>query len=653
MNPSSASNMRASGKGDQEKQMAPAPTHGSIHHGEVTVNDDNIGDLHRSFSPRQIHIISLGSSMGSGIFIATGKALASGGPGTMFLAYLIVCSGVWANLQILGEMTIAFPVSGSFVDYAGRWVDPALAFGAGFAEWLGWIAVFAAEAEFFVVLIRYWGDAVPHAALITIFLALCLIVFCLPNKVFAWLQCFGSLVKIILFVFVAALSLALIAGAGPTGVVRDGSYWRDGQAFQNGFGGFASCALLAIWAVGDQVFISVMGGEASSPRYSMAHASTLIPLRVGFMYLAVVVLIGIIVPSDDPLLLGESGSAASPFVIAANNAGLAGIPDFINVCMIIGIMAISLEALYLPSRIIRTMALQGLIPEVFAKCDQKGRPRWALLISSTVGVALSYLSLSSGGTMALNWFISITSASFFTNWAIIAFTSLRFRAALRVQDDKLFNQTFAWKSKLWPLPAVHLLVVSTMLLVCLFTTADHSNPDNSAELDPRSIDPDSYVEEASGTLESPHTALPYYVHPSDQTYANQPALHHTEDGQAAMSQIPPQSEMVYRTRPVYGSPNSGYYQYHASQVNHANGPYSHNGFYTPSPRMKNALDHIGAWDDNPQASDYPASPEPERGRKERRRLKFSNLPGRSKKTESTERERSTSRNVEKRNRRKR
>jgi hypothetical protein len=34
-------------------------------------------------------------------------------------------------------MTIAFPTSGNYIDYADRWVDPALAFGAGLAEWLG------------------------------------------------------------------------------------------------------------------------------------------------------------------------------------------------------------------------------------------------------------------------------------------------------------------------------------------------------------------------------------------------------------------------------------------------------------------------------------------------------------------------------------
>lgn len=55
----------------------------------------------------------------------------------MVMAYFMVCSCVWAVLQSLSEMTIAFPVSGSYIDYVDRWVDPAVAFGAGFAEWLG------------------------------------------------------------------------------------------------------------------------------------------------------------------------------------------------------------------------------------------------------------------------------------------------------------------------------------------------------------------------------------------------------------------------------------------------------------------------------------------------------------------------------------
>lgn len=55
----------------------------------------------------------------------------------MIVGYAIVCSCVWAMFQTISEITIAFPTSGNFIDYADRFVDPALAFSAGFAEWLG------------------------------------------------------------------------------------------------------------------------------------------------------------------------------------------------------------------------------------------------------------------------------------------------------------------------------------------------------------------------------------------------------------------------------------------------------------------------------------------------------------------------------------
>lgn len=84
-----------------------------------------------------LQVISLGSNIGSGFFIGTGKALHNGGPGTVIIAYSLVCTCVWAVLQTLSEMTIAFPTSGNFIDFADRFVDPSLAFAAGFAEWLG------------------------------------------------------------------------------------------------------------------------------------------------------------------------------------------------------------------------------------------------------------------------------------------------------------------------------------------------------------------------------------------------------------------------------------------------------------------------------------------------------------------------------------
>ncbi|KAL3436533.1 amino acid permease/ SLC12A domain-containing protein [Aspergillus tetrazonus] len=456
---------------DEKKSLGPSvegntdlePTN-SLHVGVVK----NHGDLHRSFTPRQVHVIALGSNVGSGLFIGTGKALANGGPANMILAYFTVCIAIWAHLQTFAEMTIAFPTSGSYIDYADRWVDPALAFGAGLAEWLGWTAVFASEATFFVVLVDYWAEGViPEAALLSIFIVICLAVFFLPNTYFAWLQYFGSLVKVFLFVFFIIISLAVIGGAGPTGSVKDGSTWTDLPAFKNSFGGFASAALLAVWAVGDQIYIGVLGGEARSPRYSMAHAANAVPWRVTVFYMVLITFVSVIVPSSEDRLLGGSGSAASPFVIAVDNAGIKGIPDLVNACMIIGIVAIALECIYLPSRMLRTMALQKLIPSFIAEVDEKGRPRWALMITGVVGVVLTYISLSGKGTEVLNWFIAITSASFFINFAIVALTSFRFRAAVKAQKATLFTESYSWQSPLWPLTPIIILVVSALLLVSL------------------------------------------------------------------------------------------------------------------------------------------------------------------------------------------
>ncbi|KZF26119.1 AAT family amino acid transporter, variant [Xylona heveae TC161] len=435
----------------------------------IEYNEDRNGQFHRSFSPRHVHIISLGSNIGSGILIGTGQALSLAGPGNMVIAYALVCSMVWAVLQTLSEMTIAFPTPGNYIDYAERWVDSSLAFGAGFAEWLAWIATVGAEATFFNVLIQYWARGnLPLAASLAIFLAVNSVLFLLPNKAFAWFEYVTSLIKITLLLIIITVSLAMVCGAGPRGYVHHGEYWKDLPVFKNGFTGFAHAALLASWAVGDQIFIGIMGGEAQSPRFSLGHATKLVPFRVNIIYMLCVMFITLLVPSNDDRLMGGSGVTASPFIIALNDAGIPVLPHIMNAAMIASVMAISAESIYLSSRILRTMAHKRLIPEVFAKVDDAGRPRWALLITCAVAVLLTFMNLSSGGSKAFTWLISISSACYFVNWIVISISSWQFRRALKAQNDNLFSQPYAWKSSLWPLAPTWLFVISLLLIACCF-----------------------------------------------------------------------------------------------------------------------------------------------------------------------------------------
>lgn len=146
--------------------------------------------------------------------------------------------------------------------------------------------------------------------------------------------------------------------------------------------------------MGDQVFIGIMGGEAASPRFSMAHATKLVPFRVNVVYMLGVMFTTLLVPSDDNRLLGGQGVAASPFVIAVEDSGIPGIASLLNVGMMIGVLGIAAEAIYLSSRILRTMAHQRLISERLAKVDNKGRPRMALLITCIFGLIVAYIQLA-------------------------------------------------------------------------------------------------------------------------------------------------------------------------------------------------------------------------------------------------------------------
>jgi AAT family amino acid transporter len=86
---------------------------------EHAVNEDR---LRRSLSARQVQMIAIGGTIGTGLFLGTGKALATGGPGSLLLCYAIVGGIVFTTMLSLGEMAAFVPVAGSFCTFAGRYV---------------------------------------------------------------------------------------------------------------------------------------------------------------------------------------------------------------------------------------------------------------------------------------------------------------------------------------------------------------------------------------------------------------------------------------------------------------------------------------------------------------------------------------------------
>lgn len=103
-----------------EVEKSPDPK-GSVNEDYVSNPIVNADKLARRLSGRQVQMIAIGGTIGTGLFLGTGSSLATGGPASMLLSYAIVGAIVFITMLSLGEMAAFMPVAGSFCTYAG-WV---------------------------------------------------------------------------------------------------------------------------------------------------------------------------------------------------------------------------------------------------------------------------------------------------------------------------------------------------------------------------------------------------------------------------------------------------------------------------------------------------------------------------------------------------
>jgi amino acid transporter len=73
--------------------------------------------------------------------------------------------------------------------------------------------------------------------------------------------------------------------------------------------------------------VQIAAGEAKNPRRNLPKAIRRVYIRILLFYIGGVTVIGLLVPSNDPNLgLNKGTAAASPFVIAIKRSGIKALP---------------------------------------------------------------------------------------------------------------------------------------------------------------------------------------------------------------------------------------------------------------------------------------------------------------------------------------
>ncbi|CAF1574769.1 unnamed protein product, partial [Adineta ricciae] len=122
---------------------------------EVLVHGEKV-DLHRNLQERHMIMIALGGTIGTGLFLASGQALASAGPGGSLVSYLIISVMVYFVMTSLAELATQYPISGSFNTFGSRFVDEAFGFALAYNYYFSWVTTIAGELVAAGLIVQYW-----------------------------------------------------------------------------------------------------------------------------------------------------------------------------------------------------------------------------------------------------------------------------------------------------------------------------------------------------------------------------------------------------------------------------------------------------------------------------------------------------------------
>lgn len=145
---------------DKQEKYQDVPEYGDLDPNQISAG--NSDGLQRRLDNRQIQLIAIGGTIGTGLFVSIGAGLAKGGAGSLLVCtFLYSCVMALVNNSI-AEMNTYMPVSGGFIRLAGAWVDDALGFMVGWNYFFYEALLIPFEIVALNLIVSFWSDKITE-----------------------------------------------------------------------------------------------------------------------------------------------------------------------------------------------------------------------------------------------------------------------------------------------------------------------------------------------------------------------------------------------------------------------------------------------------------------------------------------------------------
>lgn len=419
-------------------------------------------ELSSGLRVRHLTMMGLGSAIGAGLFVGSGKSIAAAGPGVL-VSYALAGAVVVAVMFLLGEMASARPSSGAFSTYAQEGIGKWAGFAVGWTYWFMLIMVLGVELLAASAIISSWV-ALPQWLLSLGLIALFAAVNLVGVKHFGELEFWFAAIKVAAIIGFLVIGILAVAGVinAPDGTGVSRLFSGEGGFFPTGASGVAVGLLAVMFAFGGIEIITIAAAEASEPHESIRKATVSIVGRVLAFYVGSAFIMLCIVPWNDPQL------AQGSFVAVLDALNMPASSGIMEVVIVIALLSAFNAQIYGTSRMAYSLAQRGEGPRSLLRVNRSGVPVLAVMVSvffSVVAVIAHMFEPEMAGIL-----LDAVGATLLIIWAFIAVSQIRLRPKYEHQG--------LLRLKTWGHPWLGIVTICAIIAFAVLMLFDASSRQN-------------------------------------------------------------------------------------------------------------------------------------------------------------------------------
>lgn len=357
---------------------------------EVTENADG---TRRSLSNRNVQMIAIGGTIGTGLFLGSGTTISKTGP-SILLVYLVLGIFFFLMMRAIGEMLYSDPSQHTFVSFITRYLGPTVGHFTGWTYWLGLSFCAMAEITAISTYVQFWFPNIPSWLIQIVFLGTLAAVNLIAAKVFGEAEFWFALIKIIAIVALIATGVFMMFthSTTPLGHASVQNIFHNFPMFPHGGLSFISAFPMVFFAFQGIEFVSITIGEAETPHRIIKKAVNETLLKILIFYFGALIVIMGIIPWT------HLTPASSPFVQVFKLAGFPAAAAVINFVVLTSASSSLNSFIFSAGRHFYQLATEtpkdSFMNRHFAKISKNGVPAAAIGFSALCLLITPLMSLT-------------------------------------------------------------------------------------------------------------------------------------------------------------------------------------------------------------------------------------------------------------------